>query len=82
MTLGRLVPVVMVAALGMTVAPLPPVVAAATPASHRTVAVRHPRRTLHDRLASYVDRRDGSISVAVYDAVAQRLTGCTTTTGW
>jgi beta-lactamase class A len=73
-TLARFVPVVLVAAVGMTVAPLPPVAASVGQARHRAVAVRHPRRTLHDRLASYAAGRDGSVSVAVYDAVADRLT--------
>jgi beta-lactamase class A len=70
------VPVALVTVLGLA---LPPVAASGAPSHHRPAAAAHagalqqPRRTLRDRLASYADKRSGSVSIAVYDAVAHRL---------
>jgi beta-lactamase class A len=80
MTSFRLTPVLVVALLGFAVAPLAPATPTAVSAHHRSTAVpaasvravRH--RTLRARLESYADSRQGSVSVAVFDSVARRLT--------
>jgi beta-lactamase class A len=54
-----------------------PVSASGAPAHvHRpagTARAEVSRRTLHDLLSSYADKRRGTVTVAVYDAVAHRL---------
>jgi beta-lactamase class A len=65
----RLVPVAAVTALGLALVP----VAASGSAPQRRPIVTHPAASLGSRLSSYADSRRGSVSVAVYDAVAHRL---------
>jgi beta-lactamase class A len=76
----RFGPFIAVTAVAFVVAPLAPTASTRIPTHHGSTpvpaasvrVVRH--RTLRARLASYADTRQGSVSVAVFDSVARRLT--------
>jgi beta-lactamase class A len=82
MTSFRLTPVLVVTLAGLGVTPLAPTAASQLSARHGSTVVaaasvrvvRHHRRTLRDRLESYAETRQGSVSVAVFDSVARRMT--------
>jgi beta-lactamase class A len=82
MTPLRLTPVLLVTLAGFAVAPLAPAhvaphhrpAKAATTAAASVAVVGQHRRTLLARLESYAKTRQGSVSVAVFDSVARRLT--------
>jgi beta-lactamase class A len=68
----RSLPVVAVLAVSVWALAVPPAVAGAAPHHHRVAAMTRPPKTLRDRLASYANLRQGSVSVAIYDTVGRR----------
>ena len=80
MTSRRLVPVVpvvLISLAGLVGIALTPVAAVGAPAPPRYASAPNrpaSRPSLHRRLTAYADSRRGSVAVAVYDVVAQRLT--------